>query len=313
MSQIKTPDIFHFIINPKAGRRDGSYLVGAIESVFANAPNGMECRILMTEQPGHATNLAAEIAARFGERTVIVACGGDGTAREVAAGVVGTRAAMSLLPIGTANDFAHAFLSTTSVDRLLPKLTQPEIRPIDVIAVDDTISLNITSLGFDTKVQRKALQINERFRFLGRMVYPIAIALSLFGKRSYSLAYAVDTIQPDGTVETIRGQASIILAAICNGQYYGGGFNPAPQARVDDGELLFCLVDNLSLKKILTLLPRYKKGTHFGDPAIHAWPVRSGDIEGIDESLLGNYDGDSFVREKIHFDVLHRALHFAFY
>jgi YegS/Rv2252/BmrU family lipid kinase len=311
--QQSKPDIFRFIINPKAGRRDGSYLTGQIESVFASDPARPDCQIILTEQPGHATKLAAGFAAEYGSRVVVVACGGDGTAREVAAGLVGTDTAMSILPIGTANDFAKAALSTCEIDRLLPLMPEPHIRKIDTIAIDDEISLNITSLGFDTKVQRKALQLNARFRRLGSMAYPLAIVLSLFGNRQYAIRYSFEAIRADGTLETVAGQSDIILAAICNGRYYGGGFNPAPEAKLDDGHLFFCMVDNLPLRRILTLLPRYKKGTHMGDSAVHGWPVVSGEITGTCGDLLGNFDGDSFNRASIHFRVLPGSLHFAFY
>lgn len=307
------PDVFRFIINPKAGPRDGSCLAGQIEAVFAADAARPDCRIILTEQPGHATQLAAEIAAQYGSHAVVVACGGDGTAREVAAGLVGTQTAMSVLPIGTANDFARCALSTCEIDRLLLLMPHPQIRKIDAMAIDDQISLNITSLGFDTKVQRKALQINTRWRCLGSFAYPLAIVLSLFGNRQYAIRYRVDAIGPDGSLQAVEGRSNIILAALCNGRYYGGGFNPAPDAQLDDGRLFFCLVDNLPLKRILKLIPSYKKGTHLGDSAVHSWSVVSGEIAGINGELLGNYDGDSFSKTEIHFRVLPDSLYFAFY
>ncbi len=312
MERQSKPDIFRFIINPKAGRRDGSYLTGQIESVFASDPAHPDCQIILTEQPGHATKLAAGFAAQHGSRAVVVACGGDGTAREVAAGLVGTDTAMSILPIGTANDFARLALSTCEIDRLLPLMLNPQIRKIDAIAIDEEISLNITSLGFDTKVQRKSMQLNARFRRLGSLAYPLAIVLSLFGNRQYAIHYRVDTIKPDGNLEIVEGRTDIILAAICNGRYYGGGFNPAPDAQLDDGRLFFCMVDKLSLSRILTLIPSYKKGTHMSDPAVHGWPVVSGEITGTRGDLLGNFDGDSFNRASIRFRVLPGSLYFAF-
>ncbi|MBP8989801.1 MAG: diacylglycerol kinase family lipid kinase [Clostridia bacterium] len=309
----KKPDVFRFIINPKAGRRDGSYLAGDIESVFAAASGQLDCQIILTERPGHATKLAADFAAQYKERLVVVACGGDGTAREVAQGLVSTPAAMSILPIGTANDFARVALSTCEISQLLPLLPDPHIRPIDAMAIDGEISLNITSIGFDTKVQMKAMQLNKQFRRLGNLSYPLAILLSLLGNRRYRLHYRLQTVEEDGSLSWVEQRSDIILAAICNGRYYGGGFNPAPNAKLDDGNLFFCLVDHLPLKRILELLPRYRKGTHLGDPAIHTWTVRSGEITAVEGTLLCNYDGDLFTRDHICFRVLPGAVNFAFY
>ncbi|NLO34932.1 MAG: hypothetical protein GX112_01105 [Clostridiaceae bacterium] len=313
MAEVGQPDVFCFIINPRAGRRDGSHLTGRIETVFAQAPGQPSCRILLTERPGHATELAAELAATYGNRAVIFACGGDGTAREVAAGVAGTEAAMGIVPIGTANDLARTALSTREVDKLLPMLPFPKIRPIDAVKIDNETCINITSLGFDTKVQIKAAQLNRRLRFLGSSVYPLAILQSLFGRRSYRMRYTIETVQPDGSHQEVSGTSSFILAAICNGRFYGGGYNPAPQALLDDGKLTFCLVDDLPLRRIIQLLPKYKQGTHLGDPAIHQWQVVSGELEAAGTPLLGNYDGDAFSCDRLSFQIMPGAVRFAFY
>jgi YegS/Rv2252/BmrU family lipid kinase len=313
MKPKQTPDVFRFIINPKAGRRNRANLAGEIEAVFASAPERADCQIILTEQPNHATQLAAGFASQFGERVLVFACGGDGTAREVAAGIAGTPATMSILPIGTANDFAKTMFSTTQLSRLMQLLPDPTIRCIDTIAIDDEICLNITSLGFDTKVQLKAVQLNQRVRILGNLAYPVAILLSLFGNRTYGIDYDVQAIRADGTTEPFRGSAEIILSAICNGRYYGGGFNPAPKAEVDDGRLAFCLVDSLPLRRIIPLLPKYKSGQHLGDPAIHMTDIVSGTIRSNNGLLLGNIDGEPFEREQITFRVMPRSLNFACY
>ena len=198
MKPKQTPDVFRFIINPKAGRRNRANLAGEIEAVFASAPERADCQIILTEQPNHATQLAAGFASQFGERVLVFACGGDGTAREVAAGIAGTPATMSILPIGTANDFAKTMFSTTQLSRLMQLLPDPTIRCIDTIAIDDEICLNITSLGFDTKVQLKAVQLNQRVRILGNLAYPVAILLSLFGIAPMAL---ITMFKPYGQTE----------------------------------------------------------------------------------------------------------------
>ncbi len=304
--------VFRFIINPQAGRRDGTYLKEKIEQVFFKA-GSFDCQTVITEEPGHATRLSREFARQFGDRVVVLACGGDGTAREVATGLIGSKAAMGILPIGTANDFARYALSTCDLDRLLPLLPWPEIRPIDAIAIDDEVSLNITSLGFDTKVLQKARILSRRWRWLGSTAYTFAIGWAIFGKRQYGIDYVLDVVGSDGQIEKVSGSSKAILSAICNGQYYGGGFNPAPTARIDDGLLYFSLIDNLPLWQIIPLIPQYKKGTHLDHAAVRGWTVTAGEVRGNGEMLLGNFDGDQFSKDKISFRVLPSSLHFAFY
>ncbi len=232
---------FAFIVNPKAGKGRWASLEPLVRRAFDNPPAGCTGEIILTTHGGHATGLAAELAARYGSRLVAIACGGDGTANEVANGIAGTPAAMGILPIGTANDFTHAALSRQDPAEIISCIYAPDIRPIDVFRVDDRICLNITSLGFDSKVQRWATVMNTRARWLGGLAYPLAIFFSLLGGREYPMHFRLDTLDGQGKPDTAEGDARFILAAICNGRYYGGGFNPAPNARLDDGRLDFCL------------------------------------------------------------------------
>lgn len=304
---------FAFIFNPKAGRFHNEKLVKRIEAIFHDHPNGHTAEVLLTFHRGHASELAAELAGRFGASLVAVSCGGDGTANEVANGIVGTQSAMAILPLGTANDFARAALTTDNPEQLLEMILQPRIRSIDVMRVDDRICLNIASLGFDTKVQLKASAINTKVRWLGSLSYPLAILAALFGGREYSMHYRLETIDADNKPGIVEADSKFILAAICNGRYYGGGFNPSPTASLDDGKLDFCLVDSLPLRRILPLIPLYKKGQHLSDPAVHMMQITAGRIEATDGLLLGNLDGESFERLAIDFKIIPAGLRFAFY
>jgi diacylglycerol kinase (ATP) len=304
---------FAFIINPKAGRRASDSLPQKISQAFPPGLTNHTHEILLTDRNDHAREMAAELAGRYGSGLVVVACGGDGTAHEVANGLAGTDAAMTILPLGTGNDFVRTALSNPDVDWLLQHITEPDIQPIDVIRVDDRICLNITSLGFDTKVQRKAIVISAKAPWLGSLSYPLAIVAALFGKRDYPMHYILQTIGEHGESGQIEADARFILAAICNGRFYGGGFNPSPQASLQDGILDFCLVESLPLGRILSLIPLYKQGKHLGDPAVHSFRVTSGQITATEGQLLGNYDGESFEKPAVHFRVWPAALNFAFY
>ncbi|MGI6334830.1 MAG: diacylglycerol/lipid kinase family protein [Saccharofermentanales bacterium] len=303
-----------FIVNPKAGRFYDTGLMDRIEEYFSlNRSSGRTAEIILTDSNGHARSLAAELAGRYGGRLLAVACGGDGTANEVANGIVGTDAAMSVFPIGTSNDFAKTALSTIEPGKLVDRLGDLCVRPIDVIKVDDRICLNITSLGFDTKVLNLSIAITAKCRWIGPLAYHLAIVLAIFGSRQYPMYYRMEAVTVSGQSVIIEGNADFVLAALCNGRYYGNGFNPAPHAEIDDGRLDFCLVDSLPLYRILPLIPKYKKGLHLGDPAIHTWQVTKGTIEARSGRLLGNIDGEPFEKEVINFEIIPGGLNFAFY
>lgn len=64
----------------------------------------MEYSITRTKEPAEGIGIARESARHF---DVVVAVGGDGTANEVANGVIGSQASMGVIPTGSGNDFAQ--------------------------------------------------------------------------------------------------------------------------------------------------------------------------------------------------------------
>ena len=89
-----------FILNPFAGKKDSETYMGLISEYFST--HGGEYRILTTEYPGHASELAARYTAE--EDVCVYAFGGDGTAYEVLNGL-NDGVAMALIPNGTGNDY----------------------------------------------------------------------------------------------------------------------------------------------------------------------------------------------------------------
>lgn len=307
------PQHFVFIVNPLAGQRQSKKIISQFKQMLQANPH-ITYDIILTEKAGHATEVAAREGARHQENALVFACGGDGTANEVVNGLYGTKAAMGVLPIGTANDFCKAALSTVDLPALISKIPRPDIRPIDLIQFDDNkISLNILSLGFDSVVQQQATRLNRKLHLPSSIIYPLAIVTSLVGKRDFSMHFELDVADKNGTIKRISEDSHFILGAVCNGRYYGGGFNPAPQASLDDGRLDVCIVEALSLLNVMRLLPKYKKGSHLDSPFIKLYAAVGGTFRSHAEDLPGNADGELFMKHALNFKILPQAMPFAFY
>jgi len=54
----------------------------------------------------------------------------------------------------------------------------------------------------------------------------------------------------------------ILMMAIGNGKFSGGGFKGLPEALVDDGIMDISIVKNVSRREFISLIGPYKKGTH---------------------------------------------------
>src|ERR1700687_3642851 len=93
------------IYNPIAGR---GRLERVLEAVLRTCRReGFELDPVPPAAPGQATDLAGELA-REGRVEAVFALGGDGTAREVACGLLGSQTRLGILPGGTANLMALA-------------------------------------------------------------------------------------------------------------------------------------------------------------------------------------------------------------
>ena len=93
------------IYNPASGQhsaRRAAYVQNAV-AVFRKA--GIEADALETHAPGSAKSLALA-AVRQGYDAVL-ACGGDGTVHEALQSLVGTKVALGVVPLGTANALAQ--------------------------------------------------------------------------------------------------------------------------------------------------------------------------------------------------------------
>ena len=60
------------------------------------------------------------------------------------------------------------------------------------------------------------------------------------------------------------------ILSICNGEYYGGGFNIAPKAELTDGLLDIYYAEKMSKLNMIPIILKLKKGKHEGKRRIHS-------------------------------------------
>lgn len=56
-------------------------------------------------------------------------------------------------------------------------------------------------------------------------------------------------------------EREFMLLALANANYYGDGFQVAPDALLNDGYMNLCLVDKVSRTEFIKLVAKYKAGT----------------------------------------------------
>lgn len=235
------------ISNPMAGSvspRHKEVIVNALRADF-------KLEVADTEGRNHASELARDAVDRGFD--AVLAFGGDGTINEVAQGVIGSDAALGVLPGGTTNVLARSLgMPTDPVDAtayVAHRLRAGQTQRINVGRVNDRFFLFSTGMGLDAEVVRR---VEEDFHPEGRnrewvFVKKLARAALL----DYCRRKPQMTFTPTGG-EAIRA----VTTVCCNGRPFtylkDTPVDVCPQAHLDGGLDFFCL-DRIPLSSVPAL------------------------------------------------------------
>lgn len=240
-----------FIINPAAGSRDRTADYTAKIEEICEA-RGITYRIEVSTAPGDCARIARK-AAESGEEYRIYACGGDGTLNEVASGAAGfDNVAVTVFSGGSGNDFVKIF-SDPQAFFDLEKLLDCEETTFDLIRCNDDYSLNICSVGLDARIGTDVSNYKRLPLLHGFKAYVASTVVNVI--KGISEHYVVKIGD-----ETVDARQTMIC--ICNGRFYGGGFNPVPEADPADGLLDVLLVKHVSRLQVPTVIGKYKNGRY---------------------------------------------------
>jgi YegS/Rv2252/BmrU family lipid kinase len=214
---------FALIVNPAAGsartKASRNKLISDLCRAYHSA-TGQELSVFETRYPGHATELARNAAAQ--DFAVCLAMGGDGTMNEVASGLMGTSAAMGLIPMGSGNGLArHLGYHMDPIKALFQCLEAETIR-MDAGKWGSRFFFLTAGMGFEGKVAHLFASRKGR----GFFQYLKSAAFSFFSYRPESFSFEM---------QGRKVQESPFTLSIANGSQYGNNAIIAPGASVCDG------------------------------------------------------------------------------
>ncbi len=276
------------ILNPQAAAgqapRQWEYLFARLRA------RGTEVEQVVTRGPGHGIALAQERAAGC---EVVVAVGGDGTANEVATGLLRAgsgAAALGLVPLGTGNDAAHQ-LGIADVAQAVNVLTAGEPRAVDAIRVEYPgpggaphrhYALLFAAVGFAGDLIRHTTPRVKRY-FGQRLSYSVGFFRALRRFRAPWMRLHADARE-------FSGHFFHVCAG--NAEFGGGGMmRLSPGARMDDGLLNLCLIRAMRRLETLRCFPRLLRGTHVTHPKATYFSGRCLRVE-TDPPVELQLDGD---------------------
>lgn len=291
-----------FIVNPVAGGKNKTEFVREKASeCFAGRDE--EYEVYATKAPMDARDEIVRQAASE-QRLRVYACGGDGTLNECVCGVYESEnAQLTVFPTGTGNDFIKMFGEESKRFFDLRELVDGEERAIDLMLCNGRPGINICSVGIDARI--------------GVEVHKYTSLPLVGGATGYVVSTLVNFVRGISQRATVScgGQVfdgELALAAACNGQYYGGGFNPVPNARPDDALIDFLIIPRVSRITFLRLVGKYAKGKYASYPKlIRHIRAREMTIESEREIVI-NVDGEAMYSNRAEISLLPGRLPFIF-
>ena len=297
------------IVNPTSGRGFAGRSLALIEDELKK--NNIDYKLVLTERPWHAADLA-EQGAREGYEAVIIASG-DGTANEVLNGLMRAKmagvdkTAMGQIAVGTGNDFAYGMGIPGGVEPGVKILAENYRHRVDVGIVkggdypNGRYFGNGVGIGFDAETGFVAAKIRWT---RGLLLYLIAAIETIF------VYYKAPTVQLKYEGKELTQPA--LMISIMNGRRMGGGFFFAPKGDPTDGWFDMCIARAASQLRIFGLIPYFMKGTQATQKEVQMDKGRKITAMAVSGTMPVHCDGEtvSFKTTELSIELLPAQIEF---
>ena len=288
-----------FIINPAAGSYNRTEEASEIIHKICRARK-LDYEIRVSTAPGECARIARE-ACETGRELRIYACGGDGTLNEVVGGVAGfDNAAITVYSGGSGNDFVKLFDEPKAFFDL-NRLMDADEATFDLIKCNDDFALNICSVGLDARIGTDVSNYKRLPLLHGFKAYAASTVVNVI--KGIAEHYVVEL-----NGETVDADQTFIC--VCNGRYYGGGFNPIPEADPSDGMLDVLLVKKVSRTQVPTLIGKYKNGRYKELSSVATYYRTDKVVIHCDKPTPVNVDGELRIAQTVEMSVAREKIRF---
>lgn len=270
-----------FIVNYNAGRGKYKKILPNIEKICKDRNMEFEIRYISKEKSGY------DIALEYKDKEyVIYVVGGDGTLTFVLPALVGTKNKLGIIPSGSGNDTYRTIKNLPNKETL-----------IDIGKINGKYFINVACTGIDAEVANNIDKLRNTI-IPTSQIYNVSIIYTFitFKHKKMKLKTNVKNIETKYTI-----------LSICNGAYYGGGFNIAPKSTLTDGLLDIYYAEEMPKIKMIPLILRLRKGKHEGKRRIHKFRTNHIELE-IEKEVTFNVDGEKLTGKKFIIDVLPKSV-----
>ena len=299
-----------FIVNPAAGKGNAKDFIEQIHQ--AAEKEKCQYEIYHTTCRGdarlYARKKCEEERKLSGDGLRFYVLGGDGSLNEVVNGIYGFDfAELAVIPVGTGNDFVRNF--ENGMDFFdIRKQINGNARHIDLIQYHDQYAVNMVNIGLDCEVVMETERLRGKPLMGNSTAYLVGIIKVLCRKMGINLD--IQTGPEESWPE------EVLLVAIANGRYCGGGFQGVPTASLEDGLLDVSAVKRVGRRSFFALIGKYRKGTHLntrlGKRIVKCVQCETVTIKPDGEKMMVSVDGEILFLPETTFQIKKQAVRFSF-
>jgi YegS/Rv2252/BmrU family lipid kinase len=285
-------------VNPAAANNSGRQLWEQLIPHFETLFSSYDCAVIETQSAEHNIELGATANA-----DLIISVGGDGTIHDIAQGIMqrprDERPTLTMLPIGSGNDFARTLGMPSNPRRALETIAEGRRTTIDIGRCNKTFFLETLSFGVDAAIAFKTFEIRKATRNRGLILYArAAISAIINDLKPHRFTITTD----EGTIDE-----NLLICAIQNGPTYGGGFRITPGAHANDGMLDICMASNVSKLYALYAMVLIARGKHERLPVVRSLTTRQMTVK-LDQEVPAQCDGEPLYGTGFGIELLPGAL-----
>ncbi len=236
-----------FIVNPSAGGKQGKKINKCLSLVETRLKERkVDYRIHHAEQLGQTTELTKRLISDGATDLVIM--GGDGTLHAAINGFHSfDKVNMGIIACGTGNDFATAIGIPQDPVKAVDIIIDGTAKHTDFMQMPGVRGLNVIGMGIDVDVLKRYESLKKKTKF----GYTSCLIKTLF-----KFDYIDFDAELNGNVE----HHNSFIAAVANGDRFGGGLKICPKADPADGKLDFIAVKAIKKLAMIGAFIKLKAG-----------------------------------------------------
>ena len=221
----------------------------------------------------------------------IIAVGGDGMINRVLNALVDTDNILGFIPCGTGNDFYR------SASKEFKKLNNE----CDVIKINNKYFINVACFGIDADVANNKGLIKSKLIPKSQR-YNVSVINSFLKYEPRHFLLKFDNEEVEGDFATV---------AVCNGGYYGSGYNIAPNFKLNNNMFDVYVVEDANKVSIMKMILSMKKGKHEKYKKVHKYQTNKLTLIS-NLAINSNIDGEELESKKFNIEVMNKKMNVYF-